>query len=399
MAVSQEEHEELVAQLEAQKAENIELRKQLATALDAIVRLTEHVKKNSTNSNLPPSSDGPGAASRGVRKPKKQKSGRKRGGQKGRRGAHRELLAPEGVHEVVDVFPHACEGCSRGLPQAPDIDARRYQRIELLLSGPQVTEWRRHAVTCGCGYTTRAPFDRAQIPASPFGPRLVSIVAALTGVYHLSRRNTQKFLHEVFCIDVSLGAVSRMEARVSEALTSATDEAHQDVVSAMVKHADATSWLIAGLTMSLWTMSTKRTTVFRIFKDGARATIEVMFAGEDGKQTGILVSDRASVFGFWPMALRQICWAHLLRLFVSFSQRDGPVGTFGRELLAGVRRRHLVARRTRALDGACAASLRGVARSHRRGRPPWLFGFVRKPSCPRARLLELRGHRGRRPHQ
>ena len=33
------------------------------------------------------------------------------------------------------------------------------------------------------------------------------------------------------------------------------------------------------------------------------------------------------------MVLRQICWAHLLRRFVSFAQRDGPVGAFGRELL------------------------------------------------------------------
>ena len=214
MAVSPDEREELVAQLgkaqaqlEAQEAELAELRKQLATALDAIVRLTEELKKNSTNSNLPPSSDGPGAASRGIRKAKKQKSKRKRGGQKGRRGAHRELLPPERVHEFVEVFPQACEGCARPLPETADIDARRYQRIELLLSGPDLTEWRRHAVTCSCGHTTRAPFDRAQIPASPFGPRLVSIVAALTGVYHLSRRSTKTFLHEVFGIEVSVGAV------------------------------------------------------------------------------------------------------------------------------------------------------------------------------------------------
>jgi transposase len=46
-----------------------------------------------------------------------------------------------------------------------------------------------------------------------------------------------------------------------------------------------------------------------------------------------LVSDRATVFGFWAMALRQICHAHLIRRFVSFSQRDGPAGTIGRELL------------------------------------------------------------------
>lgn len=75
------------------------------------------------------------------------------------------------------------------------------------------------------------------------------------------------------------------------------------------------------------------TSVFRIFVDGRRATIERMFADAFGRLFGVLVSDRASVFGFWAMALRQICWSHLLRKFVSFSERDGPVGTFGRELL------------------------------------------------------------------
>ena len=321
------------AKLGAQEAQLTDLRQQLATAVDAIARLSEQKDRNSTNSNLPPSSDGPGAASRGVRRPTKPKSNRKRGGQKGRRGAHRQLVSPEHANKIIDLFPEACEGCARPLQHAPDIDARRYQCIDLLLTGPWVTEWRRHAVDCVCGHSTRAPYDREQIPASPFGPRLVSVVGAMTGVYHLSRRNAQRFLQEIFGIRVSLGALSRMESRVSEALASATDEAHQDTLGAMVKHADATSWLMAGLTMSLWTLSTKLTSFFKVFKDGARATIEAMFADADGKQTGILVSDRASVFGFWPMALRQICWAHLLRLFVSFSQRDGPVGTFGRELL------------------------------------------------------------------
>ena len=33
------------------------------------------------------------------------------------------------------------------------------------------------------------------------------------------------------------------------------------------------------------------------------------------------------------MESRQICFAHLLRKFVSFSERDGPVGAFGQQLL------------------------------------------------------------------
>ena len=63
--------------------------------------------------------------------------------------------------------------------------------------------------------------------------------------------------------------------------------------------------------------------------DGRRDTIRPLF----GPRVGILVSDRATVFSFWAMALRQVCHAHLLRKFVAFSERDGPEGALGRELL------------------------------------------------------------------
>ena len=54
--------------------------------------------------------------------------------------------------------------------------------------------------------------------------------------------------------------------------------------------------------------------------------------------SGILVSDRATALKFWVMKDRQVCWAHLIRKFVSFAERDGPTRTLGRELLdcAGV---------------------------------------------------------------
>jgi transposase len=45
------------------------------------------------------------------------------------------------------------------------------------------------------------------------------------------------------------------------------------------------------------------------------------------------VSDRAKALNFWAMERRQICWAHLLRKFVSFSERDGPAAALGQELL------------------------------------------------------------------
>ena len=52
-----------------------------------------------------------------------------------------------------------------------------------------------------------------------------------------------------------------------------------------------------------------------------------------GKLRGILVSDRAPQFGFWAMKRRQVCWAHLLRKFVSFAECGGPAGEVGERLL------------------------------------------------------------------
>jgi transposase len=96
-----------------------------------------------------------------------------------------------------------------------------------------------------------------------------------------------------------------------------------------VKHADATSWLQGGKLRSLWTIATAVATVFKIVLDGSAEAIKPYF----GACRGILVTDRGTVFSFWAMKFRQICWAHLLRKFVSFHERDGPTREFGGQLL------------------------------------------------------------------
>ena len=304
---------------------------QITKLSEQVAELKELLGRNSRNSHLPPSSDGPGAGSRGGAPTRPgPKSGRKRGGQKGHRGSHRVLVPSERVHDVVDLFPGQCEGCADSLPEKRDPGALRYQQLELRDHRPHLIEWRRHEVHCKrCGAWTRAPYDPKKIPSSAFGPCLTATVALLTGAYHLSRRKTQKLLHELFSISVSLGAISSMERRASKALQSAYDEAVREVQHAGVKHSDATTWTRSGKLMSLWVVATVAATAYQIFGDGRSATIRSLF----GPRTGILVSDRATVFNFWSMKLRQVCHAHLLRKFVAFSERDGQAGELGRALL------------------------------------------------------------------
>ncbi len=80
-----------------------------------------------------------------------------------------------------------------------------------------------------CGTSTRAAYNGTKIPSSAFGPCLTAKVALLTRAYHLSRRKTQRLLSELFGITVSLGAISAMAQRASEALASARDESLREV--------------------------------------------------------------------------------------------------------------------------------------------------------------------------
>ncbi len=326
--------ERRIADLEAQlvaKDELISARDARIAELERkLAELAERVGRHSGNSNAPPSTDSPAARANRGKKRKKAKGARGRGGQPKHRGTHRELLPPEQVDDVVDFYPSHCEKCCETLPQTPDPDAKRYQMTELPAFEPHTTEYRRHAVRCPCcRHSTRAPYDSDRIPASPFGPRLMSVVALLTGVYHLSRRKTVELLGDVVGVDISLGAVSSVEARVSDAVEEPAHEAWRRVSKAKIKHTDGTTWFQAGVALSLWVIATAAATVFKIVANGQAKTLKPLFGG----LRGILVSDRATALGFWAMERRQVCWAHLLRKFVSFAERDGPAGEFGRGLL------------------------------------------------------------------
>jgi len=321
------EIEELRAALAAEQeraalleARVVQLEKQLAKALELLGR-------NSGNSNNPPSSDPPSSK----KAKKKRLKNPSRGGQKGHKGSHRQLLPPEQVSAVVDLFPSECSSCWRSLPEVLDEFPRRHQQTDLKPLAAHTTEWRRHAVVCpDCGYRTRAKYDAAVIPQLSFGPRLMAVVALLTGVYHLSRRQTVRLLHELLGVRMSLGSVSAIEERVSDAVEPAVDEAMESARSAAVKHADGTTWLRSGSLLSLWVVATKAVTVFKVLPNGQKATLrDELF----GRVRGILVSERATALKFWAMERRQVCWAHLVRKFVSYSERAGPAGKLGEKLL------------------------------------------------------------------
>lgn len=317
MVVVPDERDARIAMLEAQ----------VAMLLARIAELEARLAQNSSNSGKPPSSDSP--TDRAAR-PEKTRSGRRRGGQPGHKGWKRTLLPPEKVNRTEDCYPKQCRRaeCGKLLPRRPVGAPIRHQVIEVPKIDPDVTEFRLYSVACECGKVTCAPLP-AGVPRGMCGPRLLALIAVLTGVCRNGRRDAVGLLGDVLGVPISLGTLSEAEDVVSKALDAPVEEARVYASEQAMKNVDATSWRLCGKGRTLWTITTTLVTFFGIATDGSRAGLRGLFAAV----RGILVTDRGTQFGFWAMQDRQICWAHLVRKFVSFVERKGPVGDLGTHLV------------------------------------------------------------------
>lgn len=316
--------EQLLGIIAEQEARIAELQTQI-TALQAQVgALTERLGQSSQNSSRPPSTDPPT-----VERPSKPPSGRRPGAQPGHGAQYRALVPVEEVAAVVPVKPSQCRGCGarlRGSDPAP----RRHQVTELPPVRPTITEYQVHTLTCPrCGGATAAPWP-AGVPRGALGPRLLATVAVCTGVYHLSKRTTAGLLADLFHVDVAVGTVAACEQAASAALAGPVAEAQEYVQQAPVVHADETGWREGRQRAWLWVGVTALVTVFLIHARRGTVAARALL----GASAALLVSDRWSAYTFWPLARRQLCWAHLRREFIAFTERGGASARLGRALRA-----------------------------------------------------------------
>ena len=285
-----------------------------------IAALREQIGKNSRNSSKPPSSDPPGVPPTPPKGSKK-----KRGGQKGHPKHSRERLPAD---RVVPCVPEACAHCEHPL-QGSDPDPEWHQVVDVPVVLRDVTEYQMHCLTCpSCGGQSVGTLPE-DVTTSGFGPRLHALVALLTGRYRQSKRLASEILEEVFQIPMSLGAVSKVEARVSDALEAPYVEAQTAAQEAPWANVDETSWREDKAGAWLWVMATVLVTLFRVHrnrsKDAAQTLMGATFAG-------VAITDRYSAYLWLDPERRQVCWAHLDRDFAAMVDRGGRSAEVGRAL-------------------------------------------------------------------
>ena len=295
----------------------IKLIKQLSSTIKDITKENEELKKkieslnrDSSNSNKPPSSDGP-KKKRGAKK--RGHSGRKPGGQKGHKGKARKSVGPQEVKETVEHKPEDCENCGKHFTEEDKSEpVERRQVWEVPEIKPEIVEHVFYKTTCDCGHETRLAVPKWIYTG--VGEYLQSLIAFFTAKAKLSRRVLKSVLEEVFKVALAVGTIQNRLEDTSEMLEPVYDELEGELGKQRVINIDETGFPHNKTLAWIWGFITQTFAFFTIQASrGSRVLKTVLGEFFDG----IIICDRYSAYIKYQKdrikGLLQFCWAHVIR--------------------------------------------------------------------------------------
>jgi transposase len=299
-------------------------------------RVDEHdrlLKRDSTNSSLPPSRDPPMTRQqrRAEARRRAKESLRKQGAQPGHEGKTREMAPPERLAGGFDHVPVRC-GCGHRFDGSEQRlgDPVARQKWELPEIVPLVFEHRLHRLECpACGKGVLAELPDG-VTGSAFGPRMEAHIAVLAGVYRLSRRQVADVVAEVFGCPISVGAVDASIMRMSCVLADSWRELRDAVRKAQAVHADETSWRLRGASSWLWVAASALAACYRIDPHRSQQAAKELLGEDFGS---FVITDRYVGYHWLDVLQQQLCWAHVIRQLTHLSERSGAPGRLGHKLL------------------------------------------------------------------
>jgi transposase len=296
--------------------------------------LKARLSQNSQNSSKPPSSDPPWQ--RPPKKSNKTKEPKPQGGQVGHVRHTRPLLPLEEVAEIVEYRPSQCEKCWRAFTSSDQVgEPVRHQVWEIPRSRAGVTEYQLYEYECRhCQHSTTTLLPPG-VPSGNFGPNLVASLAVLHGQYQLSLRQTQEAAHDLWGVELSLGAIADCCTKTSRALAPAYHQVEQTVQGSTRANVDETGWYRAGQLEWLWVAVCLSASLFKITGSRCGKSLKALI-GEN--YSGIIHSDRHKPYLALSEKLHQLCWAHLIRNMAALGQRAGPAEEWAEVSLAIVGR-------------------------------------------------------------
>lgn len=319
----------------------LDLRKRIEVLEAEVARL----RKNSSNSSKPPSSD--------IVKPPKPPapSGRRTrrvGGQPGHPRHERTMFTPEQIDQTREYSLACCPDCGGRLKRQDD-DDRVIQQVEIVVPVPvTVTEHRAHAYFCRhCDKARAALMPKPVAKSGLIGPNLTAFVAYLKGVCHASFSTIRRFLRDVMQVTVSRSQLAKLIRKMSKALDGPYQGLLEQLPHENRLNVDETGHKENGKALWTWCFRAQLFTLFKI--DPSRGS-DVLLAVLGKEFDGVLGCDYFSAYRKYMKDFGvavQFCLAHLIReVKFLLTVHDRVTRNYAQRLLDALRKLfHIIHRR------------------------------------------------------
>lgn len=259
-------------------------------------------KKNSSNSSLPPSSD-----IQKTTKSLRQKSGKKPGGQVGRKGTTLEFHSDPILINHIDT---KCPSCGTDYVDEPVFKERR-QIFDIPPIVIQVLEHRIFERRCICGVCSISSFPAGVNSPISYGRMVETLCGYYSARQYMSIARIREMFADVFNLPISDGTIVNKIKSLANRCMPHYEGIKNEVQQSTCVGTDETGGKINGKLCWLWTWQTTLATFIVVSANRGYETIEKYFA--KGFPNSNLVHDCWKAHFKTIAKGRQICLAHILR--------------------------------------------------------------------------------------
>jgi transposase len=280
----------------------IELLKEEIKILKEKLEKYEKPEKNSGNSSLPPSSD-----KNKKYYPKRDKSGKKPGGQSGHKG-HSKMLMDK-PDAIIELYPEKCSICGNDHFIKKEQILERRQVIDIPEIKPYIKEYQQKVGICSkCNARNIGNFPKNISPNIQIGQRAKGLIGYLNVAHNISYDRLSQIFEDILGLKISKGSIDNKLNELAEDLNPEYQNILEKIKSSDIIGSDETVVRINGENKYTWVFQNNE---YTIFKTAPRSfeTIEETI-GKSFK--GSWVSDRLST-QLKIEALHQLCLPHLIR--------------------------------------------------------------------------------------
>jgi len=300
-----------------QQSEQIELLEKENKELKDIISKTkgELPKKDSSNSNLPPSKDIPRPDRR---RSLREKSSRNSGGQAGHKGY--TLAFRKTPDQVIDLHIDNCKKCGARLDTNKAIFNGSRQQIELPPIVPIVIQYDTFSNTCACGCTNTSQFPDDITATVQYGPRVRSLINYLSIRQYIPYNRIQELLGDCFKLPISQGTIYNTLERTAIKTKGIFESIKNYLEQSTWLGSDETGIYVNGKNWYNWVWQNKKVTYIRATSNRRKDNISTFF--ENGFPYAILSSDQYAAQLSTPAKGHQICFPHLYRRMAYLQQAE-----------------------------------------------------------------------------